>query len=55
MFGYVQPNIIIKTLREIYKAHLYVVANVTIKPNWQSLIELTNASDDNDSENDKFG
>jgi hypothetical protein len=34
---------------------LYVVANVTIKPNWQSLTKLTNASENNDFENDKFG
>ncbi len=32
-----------------------VVANVAIKPNWQSLTKLTNASENNDSKNDKFG
>ncbi len=55
MFGYARPNIIIKALRKIYKMPLYVVANVAIKPNCQSLIELTNASGKNDSKNDNFG
>ncbi len=55
MFGYVQPNIVIKTLWKIYETHLYVVANVAIKPNSQSLTKPTNASENNDSENDKFG
>jgi len=52
MFGYVRPNIIIKALRKLYKMPLYVVANVAIKPNCQSLTELTNARGNNDSKND---
>jgi len=55
MFGYVRPNIIIKALRKLYKMPLYVVANVAIKPNCQSLTELTNARGNNDSKNDIFG
>jgi hypothetical protein len=54
MFGYVQPNIIIKSLQKTYKTPLYVAANVAIKPNCQNLIELTNASGNNDSKNDNF-
>jgi hypothetical protein len=32
-----------------------MVANVAIQPNWQSLIELTNESANNDYENDNLG
>ncbi len=45
---------VIKTLWEIYKMLLYVATNVIIKPNWSSLIELANASGNNDCENDNF-
>ncbi len=55
MFGYVWLNIVIKPLRKIYKTPLYVSINVAIKPNWQSLTKLANASGNNDYENDNFG
>jgi nitrogenase molybdenum-iron protein alpha/beta subunit len=45
MLCYVRPNIIIKALQEIYKTPLYVSINVAIKPNCQSLTELTNANE----------
>jgi hypothetical protein len=50
VFGYVRPNIMKKTLQEIYKTPLYVTTNVWIKPNWQKLIELANENANNDSE-----
>ncbi len=34
---------------------MYVSINVAIKPNWQSLTKLANASGNNDYENDNFG
>jgi hypothetical protein len=33
---------------------LYVAANVAIKPNWQSLIKLANANENNDLENENL-
>ncbi len=54
MCGYVWLNIIIKKLREIYKTPLYITIDVTIKPNWQKLIELANTSGNNEFENDNF-
>jgi hypothetical protein len=43
-----------KALQKNYEMHLYVVANVAIKPNWQGLIELANATRNNDFENDNL-
>lgn len=54
MFGYVWPNIVIKTLQETYNTLLYAIADATIKSNWLSLTELANASGNNDYENDNF-
>ncbi len=54
MLGYVQPNIVIKTLQEIDKMPLYITTNVAIKPNLQGLIEFANASGNNDLENNNF-
>jgi hypothetical protein len=54
MSSYVQPNIGMKTLREIYKMPLYVATNIAIKPNWQSSTKFANASGNNDLENDNF-
>ncbi len=34
---------------------MYVTINVVMKPNWQILIELANASGNNDFENDNCG
>ncbi len=31
-------NIMIKALWKIYKTPLYMVANVSIKPNWETLL-----------------
>ncbi len=47
-------NIVIKTLQETYITLLYVVVDVTIKPNWSNLTKLANASGNNDYENDNF-
>ncbi len=55
MFGYIRPNIVIKALWEVYKTLLYIVANVLIKPNWQSLTKLVNENANNDYENDNVG
>ncbi len=33
---------------------MYVATNVAIKPNWQSLAKLSNASGNNDNENENF-
>ncbi len=33
---------------------LYVTSNVLIKPDWQNLTKLANASGNNDLENDNF-
>jgi len=54
MLGCVHLNIMIKTLREIYKTLLYMVANVSIKPNWETLIEFTNAYENKQWQKDKF-
>ncbi len=35
--------------------HFYVATNVAIKPNQESLTELTNANGNNDFENDNCG
>jgi hypothetical protein len=45
MLGYICPNIIIKALQELCETPLYIDANVSVKPNWQVLVELTNASE----------
>ncbi len=33
---------------------MYITIDVTIKPNWQKLIELANTSGNNEFENDNF-
>ncbi len=45
MSGYICPNIIIKTSQELCETPLYIDANVSIKPNWQGLVELANVSE----------
>ncbi len=54
MSSYVCPNMVIKTIKEIYKNILHKVANVSIKPNSQNLIEYTNTSADNEWQKDDF-
>ncbi len=54
MSGYVQLNIVMNALWKIHKMPLYVATNVAIKPNGQSLIELENASGNNDFKHDNF-
>jgi hypothetical protein len=54
MGSYVQPNIVIKALQEIYKTPLYVATNVAIELNWQGLTKLGNANGNNDYENENF-
>jgi hypothetical protein len=48
MLGYVYPNVVIKTLQQIYKTPLYIDAKVLIKPNWQGLTELANVVNENE-------
>jgi hypothetical protein len=48
MLGCVHQNVVIKTLRQIYKTPLYIDAKVLITPNWQSLIELANVANENE-------
>jgi hypothetical protein len=38
-----------------YNRFLYLATNVVMKPNWHNLIELANASGNNDYKNDNFG
>jgi hypothetical protein len=45
MSSYICPNIIIKALQELCETPLYIDANVSVKPNWQVLVELTNANE----------
>ncbi len=45
MSSYIHLNIIMKTLQECYWTPLYIDANVSIKTNWQGLVEFTNASE----------
>jgi hypothetical protein len=54
MSRYVHPNIVIKTLQQIYKTPLYIDAKISIKPNWQSLIEPANATNENQLQKYKF-
>ncbi len=37
-----------KTLQQIYRNLLYMNANVSIKPNWQGLMEFVNVSQENE-------
>jgi len=46
MSNYVCPNVVIKTLQQIYKIPLYIDAKVLIKPNWQGLTEFTNVANE---------
>jgi hypothetical protein len=46
--SYVHPNIVMKTLQQIYRNLLYMNANVSIKPNWQGLMEFVNVSQENE-------
>jgi hypothetical protein len=43
--SYICPNIVMKSLQELCENPLYINANVSIKPNWQGLIELANESE----------
>jgi len=45
MSSYICPNIVMKSLQECYQTLLYIDANVSIKPNWQGLVEFANASE----------
>jgi hypothetical protein len=45
MLGYMCPNIVMKTLQKLCETPLYIDANVSIKSNWQGLVELANASE----------
>jgi hypothetical protein len=54
MLGCVCLNIMIKKLRKFYKTPLYMVANVSIKPNWETWIEFTNAYESKQWQKDKF-
>jgi hypothetical protein len=45
MLDYICTNIIIKTLQELCETPLYIDANVSIKPNWQGLVERANESE----------
>jgi hypothetical protein len=42
MSSYVRPNIIIKFLQELCQTPLYKSVKISIRPNWQDLVELTN-------------
>ncbi len=43
MSSYIQPNIVIKQLYQLNKTRLYVNTNVLVKCDWEPLINLANA------------
>jgi hypothetical protein len=43
MLGYICPNIVMKALQKLCETPLYIDTNVSIKSNWQVLVELANA------------
>jgi hypothetical protein len=45
MSSYVPPNIMIKALQELWQIPLYKSAKISIRPNWQYLVELTNTNE----------
>jgi len=45
--SYVCPNIVIKTLQEIYKILLYTIVDFSIQSTWKNLTKFTNASEYN--------
>ncbi len=47
VLGYVHPNIVFKTLQQIYQIPLYINAKVYIWPNWQGLAKLANVDEAN--------
>jgi hypothetical protein len=50
MIGYVHFNIVMKTLEQLCQTPLYINAKVSIKPNWEDLIEFANISKNIDFE-----
>lgn len=52
--SYVCPNIVIKTLQEIYKTLLYTTVNFSIQSTWKNLTKFTNASEYNHWEKNIF-
>jgi hypothetical protein len=47
--SYIHPNIVMKTLQQIYENPLYMNANVSIKPNWQGLMEFVSVNQENEN------
>jgi len=43
MSSYIQPNIVIKPLYQLNKTQLYVNANILVRHDWEALINLANA------------
>ncbi len=43
MSSYIQPNIVIKPLYQLNKTRLYVNVNILVKCDWEPLINLANA------------
>jgi hypothetical protein len=43
MSSYIQPNIVIKPLYPLSKTLLYVNVNILVRRNWETLINLANA------------
>jgi hypothetical protein len=54
MIGYVHFNIVMKTLQQLCETPLYISAKVSIKPNWEDIIEFANASKNIDFEQKKL-
>jgi len=44
MIGYVHPNILIKVVLQLCQTPLYISAKISIRSNWEDLIEFANAS-----------
>jgi len=53
-FSYVHPNMFMKTFRQIYKTPLYINVDVSIKPDWQGLVELANISQESETLKKEF-
>jgi hypothetical protein len=45
MSGYVCPNMVMKALEELCQIPLYKIAKISIRWNWQDLMELANVSE----------
>ncbi len=50
MIGYVRLNIVIKVVLQLCQSPLYISAKISIRSNWEDLMEFANASKNIDFE-----